>query len=314
MNSPLAIFAYRRPEHLRRVVESLLENPEAAETNLTIFCDGAKSASDEEQVAAVRRYARTVEGFLTTTVVERQGNCGLSKSITEGVRELCERYGRVAVVEDDVVVSRHFLNWINRALDKYEFDDRVISVGCYVFSSDSALPETFFLNITDCWGWAVWKRSWDLYEPDGTKLLNQLSQRGLMRHFDLEGAFPYANMLREQVAGRNDSWAVRWYATAVLTGGLTVYPGKSMTVNIGFDGTGVHCGLEQPYEATLATRPVMVADIDVAESSEGRRVWSLYLSGLSQRKPITSFLFRMKQWLRLRIRNRKSRGGMGDQQ
>lgn len=302
MKCPVALFAYRRPDHLRRVVESLLANPEVHETDLFIFCDGSKTLDDQASVNSVRSYAKSVNGFRAIKVIEREKNWGLSKSIAEGVATLCEKYGRAAVLEDDVVVSRHFLSWVNRALDKYEFDDRVISVGCYVFPNESVLPETFFLNITDCWGWAVWKRSWDLYEPDGQKLLDQLMQRRLSQRFDLDGAYPYTNMLREQVAGRNDSWAVRWYATAMLTGGLTIYPGKSMTTNIGFDGTGIHCGTGNAYETDLAERDLNVDDVPVVESLEARRVWSGFLKRLSNTGQAASVLSRLRRWIRSFVR------------
>ena len=296
MKCPLALFAYRRPEHLQRVVESLQANPESLETDLFIYSDAAKTIDAQPGVEAVRSYVRTIYGFRTITIIEREKNYGLSRSITEGVTALCEKYGRVAVVEDDVVVSRYFLSWLNRALDKYEFDNRVMSIGCYVFPNESVLPATFFLNITDCWGWAVWKRSWDIYEPDGEKLLYQLMQRRLGQRFDLEGAYPYTDMLREQIAGRNDSWAVRWYASAVLSGGLTIYPGKSMTMNIGFDGSGAHCGTEKAYKVDLAQHDIAVNDIPVEESPELRRIWSEFLRRTSQTNPISSQLSRVLRW------------------
>jgi glycosyltransferase involved in cell wall biosynthesis len=297
MNCPVALFAYRRPHHLRKVVESLLANPEASDTDLVIFSDAAKSDEDQESVNAVRSCANAVSGFRKVTVVERDKNYGLSKSITDGVTALCEEYGRVAVVEDDVVVSPFFLSWINRALDKYESDDRVISVGCYVFPTVSDLPETYFLNITDCWGWAVWKRSWDVYEPDGTKLFDQLRQRCLTQRFNLDGAYPYMEMLQRQIAGRNDSWAVRWYATAVLSGGLTIYPGRSMTMNIGFDGTGTHCAGEHVYETQLAGRTIKIDEIPVRESEEARRAWSSYLRGVSKTTGTPqSYLAMVQRW------------------
>lgn len=296
MKCPVALFAYRRPEHLRRVVESLQANPESLETDLFIYSDAAKTPDAQPGVEAVRSYVRTISGFRAITIIEREKNYGLSKSITQGVTALCEKYGRVAVVEDDVVVSRYFLSWLNRALDKYEFDNRVMSVGCYVFPGESVLPETFFLNITDCWGWAVWRRSWDIYEPDGEKLLDQLMQRRLDHRFDLESAYPYTDMLREQIAGRNDSWAVRWYASAVLSGGLTIYPGKSMTMNIGFDGSGAHCGIEKVYEVDLAQHDIAVNDIPVEESPEIRRIWSEFLRRTRQTNPISSQLSRVWRW------------------
>jgi hypothetical protein len=294
---PIALFAYRRPQHLRAVVDSLLANPEAEQSDLYIFCDAARKPADSPDVAAVRKFANSVSGFRSVTVVERISNLGLSRSITSGVSELCDRYGRVAVVEDDVVVSRHFLGWINAALAKYESDDRVISIGCYVFPDCRGLPDTFFLNITDCWGWAVWKRSWDRYESDGDRLLHELTDRGLEHRFDLDGSYPYTQMLRDQIVGGNDSWAVRWYATAVLTGGLTLYPGSSMTTNIGFDGSGEHGGTDRGYAVDVTRAMPTLQTIPVIESVQGRALWAAAL-GTKNESTIKKLGRRIREALR----------------
>lgn len=298
MKCPIAIFAYRRPEHLRRVVESLKANPEATVTDVFLYSDGPKKPSDQTHVDAVRKYLHTISGFKSTTIIERKTNYGLSGSIIDGVTEICNIYGRVAIVEDDVEVSPFFISWINDALDKYECDDRVISVGCYVFPIEANLPDTFFLNIPDCWGWAVWKRSWDLFEPDGVKLLKELKNRRLDQHFDFQGSYPYMDMLRAQIVGDNDSWAIRWYATAVLTGGLTIYPGLSMSVNIGFDGSGTHCGVDKTYELTLARRKIRLNNIPVEESLYARKTWSMFFGNQSPSKKKFSLLSRFRQMLK----------------
>ncbi len=273
MNCPVALFAHKRPLHLRLVVDSLRANPEAADTEVFIFCDAAARPEDRPAVAEVRDYAQSVNGFKRVAVIEREINYGLSRSITEGVSRLCAEYGRAAVVEDDVLVSPHFLGWVNAALDKYENDERVFSVGCYVFPTQRKLPKTFFLSLPDCWGWAVWARSWHRYQADGVVLLQALYERNLEHRFDFEGAYPYTEMLRGQILGKNDSWAVKWSASVLLAGGLTIYPGRSMTRNIGFDGTGTHCGESDAYLSELAEDLPAIEDIPVVESEIGRSAW-----------------------------------------
>lgn len=282
MRCPLALFAYRRPHHLQRVVASLLQNSEAAETELFVFCDAAQTLADQDDVDCVRAYAKSITGFKLVTVIERETNYGLSRSITEGVGFLCNKYGRAAVVEDDVLVSPYFLGWVNMALEKYANDERVLSVGCYVFPTPANLPETFFLSLPDCWGWAVWARSWSKYQSDGGALLHALQKRKLEYRFDFEGAYPYTEMLRAQMLGSNDSWAVRWSASVLLSGGLTVYPGRSMTQNIGFDGTGTHCGESNAYLTELAENMPAIMDVPVIESEIGRAAWREFFIKLLQ--------------------------------
>jgi hypothetical protein len=88
--------------------------------------------------------------------------------------------------------------------------------------------------------------------------------------FDFEGAFDYTQMLEDQIAGVNDSWAVRWYASAFLNEKLTLYPGRSLVHNIGNDSSGSHSGTTSAYDVSLSTIPVEVGGIAVEDSRIGR--------------------------------------------
>jgi GT2 family glycosyltransferase len=172
--APVALFAYRRPEHLRVTVESLRANPEARDTHLTVFCDAARTAEQEDAVAAVRAYADTITGFASVTVVKRESNLGLARSIIDGVTRLTEAHGRVIVVEDDLLLSPHFLRYMNDAMALYEGDAQVASIHGYCYPVAEPLPETFFLRGADCWGWGTWHRAWSRFEPDGARLFAAL--------------------------------------------------------------------------------------------------------------------------------------------
>ncbi|MBU6461078.1 MAG: glycosyltransferase family 2 protein, partial [Proteobacteria bacterium] len=217
-------------------------------------------------VQEVRDYLETVTGFKSVTVIKRAKNLGLAQSIIDGVAQLCNQHGRVIVVEDDLVTSPYFLCYMNEALDLYQLDDRVISIHGYMYPVLGELPETFFMRGADCWGWGTWKRGWDLFEYDGEKLLAELDQRNLRRKFDLNGAYEYSKMLEDQISGKNNSWAIRWHASAFLKNKLTLYPSRSLVCNIGFDGSGTHCGSTSSYDADLAQSPILVKKIVVEEN------------------------------------------------
>jgi hypothetical protein len=268
--APIALFTYNRPAHTRLVVESLLRNAEAAASDLFIFSDAPKAPEQVTSVSAVREYVSSITGFRKIQIVERERNLGLARSIVDGVNRLCASHGRAIVLEDDIEVSPFFLRFMNEALDRYSDDKRVTSIGAYTYPIDAELPETYFLRLPESWGWAVWKRSWDLYEADGAPLLAELRRRRLEHEFDLEGSHGYTQMLADQLKGKNDSWAVRWHAKTFLRGGLTLYPGRSLTRNLGMDGSGVHCAVTSAYDVELADRPVRLQDIPVAEDPKAR--------------------------------------------
>ncbi|MBW8886634.1 MAG: glycosyltransferase family 2 protein [Fibrobacteres bacterium] len=274
--APVALFVYNRLDHALRTLEALRANPLAAESELTIFSDGPKRESDLPKVQALRAALRDLRGFKRAVLVERESNLGLSRSIVGGVTDLVRAHGRVIVLEDDMVTSPHFLRYMNDGLELYRDDGQVASIAAYIFPVRRALPETFFLRGADCWGWATWARAWSHFDPDGPKLLAELRARKLTREFDLDGAYPYTRMLKRQIAGKNDSWAIRWYATAFLKGMLTLYPGVSMLNNIGNDGGGTHNPDTAVFDVEVADRRLRVERLPLAENLEGRRAVADY--------------------------------------
>ena len=278
-NAPIALFVYNRPWHTRQTLEALVANAEANRTDLYVFSDAPRTSADTQAVAEVRSYLRTISGFQSITMVEREINLGLAKSIVDGVTRVCDAHGRVIVLEDDLVTSPYFLDFVNKALDFYERDDRVVSIAGYSFPLSCQLASsTYFLKGTNSWGWATWKRGWDQFEADARRLLDQLHQARLSREFDIGGAYPYTNMLNLQVAGKIDSWAIRWHASAFLRDRLTLYPSRSLVRNIGLDGSGVHCSRLDfnPFEVELSGDPVSVASIAVEEDTRVRKCLEAY--------------------------------------
>jgi len=278
--APIALFVYNRPDHLSRVATALARNAEAARSRLFVFVDAAKSPAAEPQVSEVRVLAHRLSGFSSVEVIEQSSNQGVARSIVHGVTRLTAEHGRVIVLEDDLLPSANFLQYMNDALRRYADDDRIISVHAYSYPVPDRLPDTFFLRGADCWGWSTWKRGWDLFEPDGRRLLADLEARRLAREFDFGNSYPYTRMLRDCIEGKNDSWAIRWYASAFLQGKLTLYPGSSQVQNIGADGSGIHVGDTRLFEHAYWGRRLEVGAIPVKESKEARRSFAGYLAGL----------------------------------
>ena len=278
VHAPVALFAYARQDHLRLTVESLLQNPECISTPLYVFCDGPRSDAVKEQTDAVRAYVDTFQGFASVTRIYRDTNRGLAQSIISGVGEVVARHGCVIVMEDDLVVSPHFLAYMNQGLQLYQHEPRVASIHGYSYPVVEPLPETFFLRGADCWGWATWARAWKYFEPDGQKLLTALRKQKLTRAFDLGGAYPYTRMLVNQIKGKNNSWAVRWHASCFLANMLTLYPGKSLVNNIGMDGSGTHCSPTNAFTHMLGTAPIHLSRIGLQENPAAVRAFAKFLS------------------------------------
>ncbi len=275
--APIALFTFNRPEHTGRTVQALLRNELASDSCLYVFSDGPARPEDKQKVDAVRQYAAGIRGFRAVEILPQSQNQGLARSIVQGVTQMCERFGRVIVLEDDLITSPYFLRFMNDGLVKYQNEPRVISIHGYVYPLRQCLPGTFFLRGADCWGWATWRRGWDLFESNGRFLLSELKRRDLDDEFDFGGNAGYTAMLARQAQGQLDSWAIRWYASAFLDNKLTLYPGRSLVQNIGLDGTGTHCGLAPHLEhAELADTLIEIKSIPIEESQTARRAFTMY--------------------------------------
>lgn len=242
--SPIALFVYNRPIHTRQTVEALLANVEAVQTALYVFSDAPRDVAASRAVAEVRSYVRSIAGFKSVTIIERETNFGLARSIIDGVTRLCEEHGRAIVVEDDLLVASSFLNFMNTALDKYEHVDRVMHVTGHIFEVPEFAErnEALFFPLTPSWGWATWASAWRLFDPKVEGWEFVLSDRATRRRFDLDGNSAFSIMLKQQMRGEIDSWAIRWYFSVFKNHGLSVLPPSTLVQNIGF-GSGTHGSL-----------------------------------------------------------------------
>jgi hypothetical protein len=265
--APIALFVYNRPAHTERTLAALAANGLASSSQLIIFSDGPRAQADAPKVDEVRALVSGVQGFAAVQLVISQTNQGLAKSIIHGVTRITQEFGRVIVVEDDLETSPHFLTYMNDALDRYADHPQVAAISAY-HSLTEMRPETFFLRDAECWGWATWSRAWSKFDPDGASLLARLKERQMLHLFDQDSTYPYTDMLRGQIAGTNDSWAIRWRAHVILNGMLSLYPRRSLVSNIGLDGSGTHSEVADFFTGTASAAPVRVADIPVIHSAE----------------------------------------------
>ena len=275
--APILLFVYNRPLHVRRSIESLLANELAKDSELYIFSDAAKDEMAQPNVNEVRQFIHSIKGFKEIHYVERTENWGLARNIIDGVTTLVNQYGRVIVLEDDLIVAPYFLQFMNDALEIYKDEDNVCHIQACDFTKDPILPDTFLIKWTGSWGWATWKRAWKLFNPNGQELLDELIRRKLTYRFDFNGKYGYTRMLRNQIKGKNNSWAIRWNASLFLADKLSLNVGKSLIQNEGFDGSGTNCGSGNLYDSDLWTKPLPVVKIQpIVENEAARQAFSNY--------------------------------------
>lgn len=245
--APVALFIYKRPDHVRRMISSLQACIGYAQSRVFVFADGPKTESEVPGIRAARAVARELLGD-NATFVEQDRNRGLADSIIAGTTELCGRYGSTIVVEDDLVLAPSFLRFLNEGLERYVDEPRVMQISGYMFDVPALARqrEALFLPMTTSWGWATWKRAWDLFDPEATGWRERLADEAAARRFNLGGRYDYHRMLRRQMNGEIDSWAIRWHYAVFAHEGLALFPPWTLVSNIGQDGSGTHTRLPLP--------------------------------------------------------------------
>ena len=265
--APIVLFVYNRPWHTQQTIDTLQKNELAEQSDLVVYSDAAKNDEAKKSVEEVRRIVRNITGFKQVTIVEREKNWGLADSIIDGVTAIVNQYGKIIVLEDDVVTSPYFLRYMNDALDYYQDTGTVMHVSGWNYPIElEGLGDVFLWQVMNCWGWATWENRWSKFENNPDKLINDFTSEQ-QSHFDLDDSGVFWSQIVANSNGKINTWAIFWYATIYQNKGLCLNPSLSYVENIGHDGSGVHCSDSGVIEKRKLNQYCRLnLDIEITES------------------------------------------------
>jgi hypothetical protein len=202
----------------------------------------------------VRSYLKTIQGFKSINIIESSINKGLASSIIEGVTHVINQYGKAIVLEDDLFCTPNFLNFMNQSLVHYKNKSEVFSISGYSFNLNIGKEyefDIYFLNRGWSWGWATWSNRWENIDWEIRDYSSFKIDKKSQKEFS-KGGSDLNNMLRKQMNGELDSWAIRWFYNQYKIQGLTIYSKESMVFNNGFDLQATHTtGSSKRYIPTM---------------------------------------------------------------
>lgn len=241
--APVVVFVYNRPDLAKKTLESLKKDDLAQYTDLFIFSDGEKNLSQKENVRLVREYIHKIDGFKSVKIFEAAKNKGLAESVISGVTRVINEYGRIIVLEDDLIISRQFLSFMNDALNFYECNNNVWSISGYQLPFE--MPKTYKESVyaayrASSWGWGTWADRWNSVDWEILDF-DSYKHNPWSNFMFCRGGRDLNKMLCAQMNGEIDSWAIRWCYNQFKQKKMTIYPVKSLVNNIGNDGRGTHC-------------------------------------------------------------------------
>ncbi len=185
----------------------------------------------------VRKYIKKIKGFKKIKIVERKKNFGLAKNITTGVSKIINKYGKVIVLEDDIIVSPNFLEFMNLSLNKFKNKKKIWHINGWNYNfkfSKNIKKNTFYWRGMNCWGWATWKDRWKNYKNNSSRLIKKWTKNEIEK-FNFDNSYNFWSQILRNHNGTISTWAVFWYSSIFEKRGLCLSPLVSLTKNIGND-------------------------------------------------------------------------------
>lgn len=278
--APIILFVYKRPQHTKQTIEHLKQNPEAKDSELYIYSEYPKNEAFSKDVEAVRNYIKTITGFKTINIIERPHFFGLAKSVISGISEVFENHDRVIVLEDDIITSPTFLDYMNEGLDKYELNNNIFSVTGFSYPPslmkiyEEYKSDVYLLPRASSWGWGTWKDRWQKVDWEVKDFNEFEASNELQKKYDTTGG-DKSRMLINQMTGKIDSWAIRWDYTHYKNKAYGVFPVRSLINNVGFDSGATHTKNLKKYTNLISDfRPVLpeVIEADPKIISEYKKI------------------------------------------
>lgn len=243
--APIVLFTYKRLDTLQQTIEALQKNYLAPDSNLYVFSDSAKGEHDVDAVTTVREFIKSINGFKSVFVIESQFNKGLATSVIEGVSQVLNEYEEVIVMEDDLLTTPNFLNFMNSALDYFKNNEAIYSINGYshLIEGVALIDDGFYFHSrASSWGWATWGNRWEKNSFDKNLIREKInSDTSLLNNFNKVNGEDSGDMLLGSLNGKNDSWYIRWVFYNFLNNKLSVYPTLSKVINIGFNSDATNC-------------------------------------------------------------------------
>jgi hypothetical protein len=277
--APIVLFAYKRADHIRQTLEALSKNDLANQSELIVVSDAGKHESDHAAVNEVRDLIVSKNWCGKVRLICNEKNLGLNENFFFHITNISKQYGKIIVLEEDIVTSTGFLRYMNDALDMYEHDEKVMQISGFIFNMNTKkLSPTYFLGITNGWGWATWANRWEKLNRDAADLFAKAKQMNLYNNLTLDGAEPdFWNQLESNAKGVHNHWDIKWLSSVVTNHGLCLFPKESLVVNIGFDGSGTHFkDGEKGHATVLSKSSLTLSKLPIEESLEARKALAKY--------------------------------------
>jgi hypothetical protein len=244
LSTPILFIIFNRPEQTKKVFAALKK---IKPNKLYIAADGPRTGNieDLEKCKLARSVIDLIDWPCQINTLFQDKNLGCGHGPAQAISWLFENEEQGIILEDDCLPDSSFFFFCEELLEKYRYDTRIMHIAgtnhnpSFIRDKDYSY---FFSQVGHIWGWATWKRAWNLYDitmnhfqeiyrKDYFKDLypNYLIRKYLVRKFT------------ETYAQKTlDVWDYQWEFTRLINAGITIMPQNNLVHNIGFGADATH--------------------------------------------------------------------------
>lgn len=251
--APVYISVYIRIEHLKKNIEALQKNFLANKTELFLFSDAPKKG-DEIKVFKMRQYLKTITGFKSVNIVYRRKNSRVYNN-QNAQKSLLKKYGKVIIMEEDIVTAPGFLTFMNQSLEIYKDREDILCISGYCPPIDiqkTYKEDVILLDRMYGWSLAIWEAKYKKIKNIKEKELNKLIDLDLKNELIQKGEEDLIYFFK--AFSQNLFYGLDVKANYLIFKNkmYSISPAKSLVFNIGLDGSGLHSGKTQLYDTILS--------------------------------------------------------------
>jgi hypothetical protein len=244
---PILFLIFNRPDTTAQVFDAIRQ---ARPSRLYVAADGARADKDGEAARCdeARRVATQINWPCEVKTIFRDQNLGCGRAVSSAITWFFEHEEEGIILEDDCLPALEFFRFCEELLKRYKDDSRIMAICGSSYAPTKVAPKQsyYFSYYADIWGWATWRRAWNLYDWNlakwvefkrscGGRLLGQMAP---WRFQYWENCFDLA------AKGEIDTWDYQWLFTVIESDGLACYPARNLISNLGYRPDATHTKTE----------------------------------------------------------------------
>lgn len=256
INSPVALFIYRRKESALEVCKAIKN---AKPQKLYLIADGPRSGDEILECQYTREAVeKSIDWDCEIVKIYSDINLGCAKRIKSGLDLIFEREKKAIILEDDTLPNISFFKFCDYCLQKYEKNESVFHIsGCNFFPNENADASSYsFTSIINIWGWATWARAWKQYDIEMTSWKSQDKKSFLKNWCTTKKQIKDMHAMFDLHCENKDPWTwdYQWVYACWSNNGLSVISTQNLVQNLGMGPDSTHTKFEAqqlPYPASI---------------------------------------------------------------